>query len=86
MSQELSMILAALAIYAAGVMSPGPSFTLVTRLAASGARRAALGATLGLLDRRCDLRHPLHDRGACFADHPGRLADDGPSDRRGAAI
>lgn len=48
MSQELSMIIAALAIYAAGVMSPGPSFTLVTRLAASGARRAALGATLGL--------------------------------------
>lgn len=42
------MILAALAIYAAGVMSPGPSFTLVTRLAASRARRAALGATLGL--------------------------------------
>lgn len=48
MSQELNVILAALAIYAAGVMSPGPSFTLVTRLAASGARRAALGATLGL--------------------------------------
>lgn len=47
MSQELATVLAALAIYAAAVLSPGPNFTLITRLAASGARPAALGATLG---------------------------------------
>ncbi|MCU0825985.1 MAG: LysE family transporter [Tabrizicola sp.] len=34
-------------IYAAGTISPGPSFTLIVRLAASGARSAALGATVG---------------------------------------
>lgn len=47
MSQELTTIFAALAIYAAVVLSPRPNFTLITRLAASGARPAALGATLG---------------------------------------
>lgn len=47
MSQEMTTIIAALAIYTAVVLSPGPNFTLITRLAASGARRAALGATLG---------------------------------------
>lgn len=48
MSQEVTTVVAALAIYAAVVLSPGPNFTLITRLAASGARPAALGATLGL--------------------------------------
>jgi threonine efflux protein len=48
MSQELTTILAALSIYAAGAISPGPSFTLIVRLAASGTRSAAFGATLGL--------------------------------------
>lgn len=47
MSQEMTVILAALTVYAAVVLSPGPNFTLITRLAASGARPAALGATLG---------------------------------------
>lgn len=47
MSAEIAVILTALAIYAAGAISPGPSFTLIVRLAASGARPAAFGATLG---------------------------------------
>lgn len=47
MSQELTTIYTALVIYAAVVLSPGPNFTLITRLAASGARPAALAATLG---------------------------------------
>ena len=47
MTPELAVILTALAIYAAGAVSPGPSFTLILRLAASGARPAAFGATVG---------------------------------------
>lgn len=47
MNAEIPVILTALAIYAAGAISPGPSFTLIVRLAASGARPAAFGATLG---------------------------------------
>lgn len=47
MSGEITVILTALAIYAAGAISPGPSFTLILRLAASGARPAAFGATVG---------------------------------------
>lgn len=47
MSPEIIVILTALAIYAAGTISPGPSFTLILRLAASGARPAAFGATVG---------------------------------------
>ncbi|WP_034950177.1 LysE family translocator [Erwinia oleae] len=47
MSQELTTIFGALAIYAAVVLSPGPNFTLITRLATSDARSAALGATFG---------------------------------------
>ena len=48
MRQELLTIGTALALYAAVVLSPGPNFALISRLAASGARRAAFGATLGL--------------------------------------
>lgn len=47
MSQEFIVILTALAIYTAGTISPGPSFSLIVRLAASGARSTAFGATLG---------------------------------------
>lgn len=47
MTQDVVTIFAALAIYFAVVLSPGPNFTLITRLAASGARSSALGATLG---------------------------------------
>ena len=35
-------------LYAAVVVSPGPNFALICRLAISGARRTAHGATLGL--------------------------------------
>lgn len=48
MSQELLTIATALALYAAVVVSPGPNFALITRLAVSGARPAAFGATFGL--------------------------------------
>ncbi|PWC84223.1 threonine transporter [Azospirillum sp. TSH100] len=47
MSQELLVIATALGLYTAVVVSPGPNFALVSRLAISGARPAALGATLG---------------------------------------
>lgn len=47
MSSELATIVTALTMYALAVLSPGPAFALVTRLAASGERRTALGATLG---------------------------------------
>ncbi|NGM47851.1 LysE family transporter [Rhodobacter sp. SGA-6-6] len=47
MTPEITVILTALAIYAAGAISPGPSFTLILRLAAPGARPAAFGATVG---------------------------------------
>lgn len=47
MNSELAIIATALAIYAAGAISPGPSFTLIVRLAGSGHRSAALGATVG---------------------------------------
>jgi threonine/homoserine/homoserine lactone efflux protein len=47
MGTDTAVILTALAIYAAGAISPGPSFTLILRLAASGARPAAFGATVG---------------------------------------
>ncbi|MEH2498870.1 threonine/homoserine/homoserine lactone efflux protein [Bradyrhizobium sp. AZCC 1678] len=48
MRQELLTIGTALALYAAVVVSPGPNFALISRLAAAGARRAAFGATFGL--------------------------------------
>jgi threonine efflux protein len=46
-SSEVTIIFAALAIYAAGAIGAGPSFTLIVRLAASGARPTAFGSTLG---------------------------------------
>lgn len=48
MTHELGVILTLLAIYAAAAVSPGPSFAVVVRLAASSPRPAAFGATLGL--------------------------------------
>ena len=48
MSEELPTILTVLALYAAVVVSPGPNFALISRLAISGARPAAIGATFGL--------------------------------------
>jgi threonine/homoserine/homoserine lactone efflux protein len=48
MRQDLLTIGTTLALYAAVVVSPGPNFALISRLAVSGARRAAFGATFGL--------------------------------------
>jgi threonine/homoserine/homoserine lactone efflux protein len=48
MRPELITIATALGLYAAVVVSPGPNFALVSRLAVSGARPAAAGAILGL--------------------------------------
>lgn len=48
MSTELTIILTTLGLYAAVVISPGPNFALISRLAVSGARSSAFGATLGL--------------------------------------
>jgi len=47
MSPNLAAIMTTLALYAAVVISPGPNFALVTRLAVSGARSTALKATFG---------------------------------------
>ena len=41
-------IITTLGLYAVAVVSPGPSFALVSRLAVSGSRPAAIGATFGL--------------------------------------
>lgn len=48
MNSEMTVILTTLGLYAAVVISPGPNFALISRLAVSGARPAAYGATLGL--------------------------------------
>lgn len=48
MHPEFVTIATALGLYALAVLSPGPSFALVTRLAVAGSRPAALGATVGL--------------------------------------
>ncbi|MBQ2262076.1 MAG: LysE family transporter [Loktanella sp.] len=48
MSAELITIMTVLALYAAIVISPGPNFALISRLAISGARQTSIGATLGL--------------------------------------
>ncbi|MBW9090224.1 LysE family transporter [Rhizobium wenxiniae] len=48
MSTELTIILTTLGLYAAVVISPGPNFALISRLAVSGARSSAVGATFGL--------------------------------------
>lgn len=45
---DLSVVLTVLALYAAIVVSPGPNFALISRLALRGEKHAAWGATLGL--------------------------------------
>jgi threonine/homoserine/homoserine lactone efflux protein len=47
MSRELVVILTTLGLYTAVVVSPGPNFALVSRLAISGSGRAAAGSALG---------------------------------------
>jgi threonine/homoserine/homoserine lactone efflux protein len=48
MNQDFLTIATALALYAAVVVSPGPNFALISRLAVSGAKPTAFGATFGL--------------------------------------
>ncbi|WP_276122390.1 LysE family translocator [Pararhizobium qamdonense] len=48
MDFDLPIIATALGLYVAGVVSPGPNFALVSRMAVSGAKQSAIGATLGL--------------------------------------
>lgn len=48
MPTEIVVTTTVLLLYAAIVVSPGPNFALVSRLAISGARQTAIGATLGL--------------------------------------
>lgn len=48
MGTELTTIITTLGLYAAVVVSPGPNFALISRLAVSGARTTATGATFGL--------------------------------------
>ncbi|TDT74026.1 threonine/homoserine/homoserine lactone efflux protein [Litoreibacter halocynthiae] len=48
MSNDLITIATVAVLYAAVVVSPGPNFALISRLAISGAPRTAHGATLGL--------------------------------------
>lgn len=48
MPADIVVITTVLALYAAIVISPGPNFALISRLAISGAGRSAIGATLGL--------------------------------------
>jgi threonine/homoserine/homoserine lactone efflux protein len=47
MRSDLTTILTTLALYIAVVVSPGPNFAYVSRLALSGATRAACGASIG---------------------------------------
>lgn len=48
MPTEIVVVTTVLLLYAAIVVSPGPNFALISRLAISGARQTAIGATLGL--------------------------------------
>lgn len=48
MTSDLATVITVLGLYAACVIIPGPNFALVSRLAFSGSRSAAAGATLGL--------------------------------------
>lgn len=48
MSNDLITIATVAVLYAAVVVSPGPNFALISRLAISGTPRSAHGATLGL--------------------------------------
>lgn len=47
MNSDVVTVLTALGLYAAVVISPGPNFALISRLAMSGARSTAVGATFG---------------------------------------
>lgn len=53
MTSSLTTIATVMALYAAVVISPGPSFALVSRLAVSSGQRTAAGATLGLALASC---------------------------------
>jgi len=44
---DWTVVIATLTLYCGVTISPGPNFALVSRLAVCGARRAALGASLG---------------------------------------
>lgn len=48
MSAEIVVIATVLLFYATIDVSPGPNFALVSRLAISGERQTAIGATIGL--------------------------------------
>jgi threonine/homoserine/homoserine lactone efflux protein len=48
MSPELMTITTTLGLYAVAVVSPGPNFALISRLAVSGKRQTAIRAALGL--------------------------------------
>lgn len=48
MTPQLMIILTTLGLYAIAVVSPGPNFALISRLALAGCRKAAMGATIGL--------------------------------------
>ncbi|MCF1435709.1 threonine transporter [Agrobacterium vitis] len=47
MNPDVLTVLTALGLYAAVVISPGPNFALISKLAMSGARSTAVGATFG---------------------------------------
>jgi threonine/homoserine/homoserine lactone efflux protein len=48
MAPQIMIILTTLGLYAMAVVSPGPNFALISRLALAGCRKAAMGATIGL--------------------------------------
>ena len=48
MPQELTALIGVLAALTVGVISPGPSFVMVARVAVSASRSQALGASLGM--------------------------------------
>jgi threonine/homoserine/homoserine lactone efflux protein len=48
MAPDLVIVLTTLGLYAMAVISPGPNFALISRLALNGSRKAAVGATIGL--------------------------------------
>lgn len=48
MTPQIMIILTTLGLYAMAVVSPGPNFALISRLALAGCRKAAMGATIGL--------------------------------------
>lgn len=48
MGSDLITVITVLGLYAAVLVSPGPNFALISRLAVSGARSTAVGAVFGL--------------------------------------